>query len=178
MQDVNLSNRYIKAYVGHGNNQEQINRLEELKAITQGLLNNQNALDQLTSAAVSKKLKEDLINKVIPSNHSRCFSLFKLLINKNRMYLIEKFELIIMQMVESRLNEKSASIDCNSNYSESEKKKIETIIENKLNVKINSQYHHNGNLIGGFKAIVGNQMIDCSIKHILTQFKENALSKT
>lgn len=178
MQDVNLTTRYLNAYVGKGTDKEQVKRLTELKLIIKGLENNQAALNQLTSDAVSKENKEELIQKVLSSQNTRCLSLFKLLIKKNRMNLIEKFDQIIEQMIESRLDEKTATINCESDYSETEKKKIESIIEKQLKTKIKANYQSNPEIIGGFKAIVGNQMIDCSIKHILMQFKESALSNT
>ena len=102
---------------------------------------------------------------------------FLLLIDKRRIFFIEKITESFLRLCSQKRGEIKASLISSKELSESELKIISKDLSNSIGSNLKFDYKVNKELIGGLKLQLGSFMIDTSIKNKLKKYEQAMLEK-
>ena len=100
---------------------------------------------------------------------------FLLLIDKRRIFFIEKITESFLRLCSQKRGEIKASLISSKELSESELKIISKDLSNSIGSNLKFDYKVNKELIGGLKLQLGSFMIDTSIKNKLKKYEQAML---
>ena len=102
---------------------------------------------------------------------------FLLLIDKRRIFFIEKITESFLRLCSQKRGEIKASLISSKELSESELKIISKDLSNSIGSNLKFDYKVDKELIGGLKLQLGSFMIDTSIKNKLKKYEQAMLEK-
>lgn len=151
---------------------------EEAKAISNILKDNKEFIELLNNQFVNKDDKKELLDKVFKNKiNSMMLNFLKLLVDKQRFNLtIEIFKTFNSLANEYRGIEEGI-LYVASKLDEDKIKAIEAKIAQKINKKVELSTVIDSSLIGGFKVIISDLVIDNSIKNKLESLKNDLVEE-
>ena len=87
-------------------------------------------------------------------------------------------EKAITELIGTLSIKKEAIIYISKQLDEESKNTIINIIEKKIRTPIEASFKQDKDLLGGFKAVVHHNLINCSCRSILETYRQNVLAKT
>ena len=180
--NINLTatpnNSYSQALYELSRDENSLNEIEEQSSAILKLISRSDDFQSLIKDPTNTQDEQSVaINAIcLKFKFNELFSKFLIfLINKRRLFYIEKILIDFLSICSSKRGEISASLTAAKNLNQNEIENIRnSLIENfGSNIKLNFIY--NPNLIGGLIIQVGSIMIDTSIKSKLQQLENNMI---
>lgn len=176
MDEIILINRYLNAYIKPILDSDKHSVLTSLDEVVKKILLIDSKKPFLSNDFISKGSKISLIQKLLPKDNPRLSNFIILLCRKNRINFLEKFPTAINYLKAEYETKKQTDIYTNSDLSTDEKKSIVSLIEKKMNISIEPNYKIDEKLLGGFKALIGQTQIDCSLRNVLDKYQRKVLN--
>ncbi|WP_094551315.1 F0F1 ATP synthase subunit delta [Petroclostridium xylanilyticum] len=175
-----ISKRYAQALFQVALDKNSLDSYEQQLKECINIIHSSEAIYQiLSNPENSYTMKTNLIDRLFGSSVERnIINLLKLLIDKERLDILT--EILIEYSKEMRLRMKSLDVTAISAFplQSDEINSIKSKLKNKYNVsEINLVCEVDQNLIGGFKLIIGNEVIDSSVKGIMDAMKNQVMSR-
>jgi len=168
MWQERLSKKYAKALSIAVKNNKSING--ELVAIKEFIATNK-ALEQfLDSPVIDIKAKKEIIAKITQQKELRNF--MTLIISKNRFVLLDKIVAAYQNILTEESGKKKGVVYAPHELSAETLENITTLISKKYKYDVDLRYCQDSNITGGFKAVVGYQVVDATIDNTLERLKE------
>ena len=116
----------------------------------------------------------EIINKISSQMHlTKIITNFLgVLINKRRIFFINKIFLSFLSLASKKRGELSASLTSSKNLTKEELENLKQSLSQTMNSSIVLDYKIDESLIGGLKMQIGSLMIDTSIKNKLNKYKQ------
>ena len=125
----------------------------------------------------SQSIQLEIINKISNQmNLSKItINFLSVLVNKRRIFFINKIFLNFLNLSSKKKGEVSASLTSSKNLTKDELEKLKINLSQTMGMSIALDYKIDENLIGGLKMQIGSLMIDTSIKNKLNKYKQTML---
>ena len=122
----------------------------------------------------SQSIQLEIINKISNQmNLSKItINFLSVLVNKRRIFFINKIFLNFLNLSSKKKGEVSASLTSSKNLTKDELEKLKINLSQTMGMSIALDYKIDENLIGGLKMQIGSLMIDTSIKNKLNKYKQ------
>jgi len=170
--------RYAEAFVGYANETIGIDRLvDELKAFRRDVLHdNPEFIKFLESKDITLAEKYDFIGNVLGDDFTQEIKHFiKLLIDKGRIGILN--DVIEYIRVNYSFGEQvEVLLKTSTPLDLSLIKEIKDSLSQKLNKKLKFYIDLDGSLLGGIQIIIGNKLIDGTVRKRLDELKEKLLA--
>jgi F-type H+-transporting ATPase subunit delta len=176
MKELNIVKRYGDAFAGYAKKSPGIGRcLDEARALSDIVRNSPEAMKFLFSLEITQREKSEFIDKVLGSFSEEMRILLKMLLRKGR---IDKFADILeyIILVYSHEGELSGFVRCVSDPGSAAIGEIRSALERKFSKKVNLEVVHEPGIIGGLQIVIGNIMIDASVRRRLDEVREKLLT--
>lgn len=149
----------------------------QIKIVFQTLEENPKIIDVLDSLSIDQKDKDKIIDKAYKGLEPNLINTFKLLSSKNQFKHCESILKKLKDYLQDELKIKEGIVYSVSKLNPSLIKKLETKVSNQLNSKITLTNHIDRSLIGGFKVVIDDIIIEDSIKSYLETMKQNLIDR-
>ncbi|MBF0483431.1 MAG: ATP synthase F1 subunit delta [Candidatus Omnitrophica bacterium] len=169
-----IAQRYTDAYLHASQKTIGLNNaVEELMQLKEAIIrDNPQLMEMLSSMEITYSEKYDLIEKVLSADFSTDLRNFlKLLVQKNRVTKLPDI-LDFVRTNYSHGNEAEALIKTSFLLETETIKAIQQKLEKKYQKKFKFYIELDGNLLGGIKIIIGNTVIDGSVRRRLADLKQ------
>ena len=125
----------------------------------------------------SQSIQLEIINKISNQmNLSKItINFLSVLVNKRRIFFINKIFLNFLNLSSKKKGEVSASLTSSKNLTKDELEKLKINLSQTMGMSIALDYKIDENLIGGLKMQIGSLMIDTSIKNKLKKYEQTML---
>ena len=171
-----IAQRYANALLDFSDKdltKEQI--LSEISDILLSVEGSDELKKVISSPVIRNEEKKNILNKIFSDNNKIVLNFLNLLIDKNRFSILSQ----IVDEYKTEINKINhllemkiiSAIDLN----ESEKAMIKIKLENVLNRKLELKWATDKSLIGGLTFCVDDRVIDCSIKHKLSEIENKII---
>lgn len=148
---------------------------KESKIIYQSLEENGDFIEILNDFSLQNDQKKKIVNNIYKNIDIDLLNTMYILIDNNAFrYIIDVLEKLI-SFLQNELNIKEGIVYSTTKISDDKIKKLEKKLSNEYNVKISLKNHIDKELIGGFKIIIDDIVIEDSIKSDLEDIKHNLL---
>ena len=147
---------------------------EEIKNFKTLLKDNSEFKEMISSPTIKKEEKKNVIFEIIKKNNfSETIKKFLgFLTIKNRLFFLDKIIESFLGLVMKNKGELNAKLISSKELSDEEKKKIQSELSKEFKSKLNIDFQHNPDLIGGLMIQVGSVMVDTSIKTKLKKLEK------
>lgn len=177
MTDRLVVKRYAEAFMGFAGESIGLNKAaQDFKNIKLLIQRNEAFLTILESLDVSYSEKCDFVDRVLDDNFSREFGQFlKLLLEKGR---IDKIIDIAdyVRVAYAHLGETEALLKTSFPLDLDLIKEIKEGLEKKFNRRFRFYIDLDASLLGGVQVMIGNTILDCSVRRRLDDLKEKLLT--
>lgn len=149
----------------------------QIKIIFQTFENNPEIISILDSLSIDQESKEKIIDKSYKGLDINLINTFKLLASKNQFKHCKDILKNLRAFLQNELNIKEGIVYSIEKLTPSLIKKLEKKISSQLNSKVSLMNYIDKSLIGGFKVIVDDIIIEDSIKSYLETMKQNLIER-
>ena len=172
------SERYSRALFEVAYESKELDKIENDVKNFNSLLNSSYEIKNfIQNPTRSKNTQNNVIdviaNKLGFSKNLKNF--FLLLIEKRRIFFVEKISIIFLKLCSKKRGEVKASLISSKELSSTELDKISSELSKSMGSTIIFDYKLDKELIGGLKLQVGSFMIDTSIKNKLKKYEQAML---
>lgn len=177
MESVAL--RYATSLFEIAQEEKSIERYEsELNLIKDVICLDEQNMAFFTHFNVSKEAKKETLDKGFKNNVSPyVLNFVKLLIDKNRMHSILEIISAFHTLTNDYLGIKEGTLYTSELLDKDQILKIEAAMSRKMNAKVTLNMQVDESLIGGIKVVIGNHVVDGSIKNKMDLLKNELLRK-
>ena len=110
------------------------------------------------------------------TDNAQLHNFFQLLVQKKRLTVLPEIK-VEAQHVLSQLQQTSdVTVYVSTKLDDATKASIVTFIESKTSQKVSATFVVDSNMLGGFKAVLDNYILDCSVQNRLERLKESMLT--
>ena len=174
------SERYARALFEVSNESSELNKIENDIINFKLILNNspdlKNFLRNPTQTSDTQNKAIKLISEKL--NFSKNLNnFFLLLVEKKRIFFIEKISTSFLKLCAKKRGEIKASLISSKKLSDAELDQISKDLSKSMGSTIKFDYIVDETLIGGLKLQLGSFMVDTSIKNKLKKFEQKMLDK-
>lgn len=180
MSEFIISTRYASALISKSedsNSFEQV--LSDMKFIKETIEDSRELRNFLSSPIISpdKKLAalKELFDKFIGEEVS---NFLEFLISKGRENLLFDICKRFKELTDEKLNQSEVEITSAVDLDDSQKKEIEIRLEKMIGKKVIPHFSIESEIIGGFKARVGDTLIDATLKHQIELLKKKLFEES
>jgi len=177
IKDEIVVKRYADAFISHAKENIGMEKaLEDFKSLKGVIRENPEFLQALFSLELSFSEKCDFIEKVLGADFSQELRNFlKVLLEKSRIEkLLDIAEYI--RITYSHGGEEGALLKTSFPLELEDIKEIEVALEKKFNRRFKFYIDLDGDLLGGLQVIIGNTVIDGSVRKRLIELKEKLMA--
>lgn len=177
MESVAL--RYASSLFELAQEERQIERYEADLALVKNIIcSDEEVLSFFMHFNVEKEAKKETIDKAFNGSLSvYVLNFIKLLIDKNRMNSLPEIINAFHSLTNDYLGIKEGTLYSSMELDKQEIKKIEHVLSKRMDKKIVLKLEIDENLIGGVKVVIGNHVIDGSVKNKMDLLKNELLRK-
>lgn len=177
MESVAL--RYASSLFELAQEERKIERYEADLALVKNIIcSDEEVLSFFMHFNVDKKAKKETIDKAFNDSLSvYVLNFIKLLIDKNRMGSLPEIIQTYHSLTNDYLGIKEGMLYSSMPIEEQEIKKLEHVLSTKMNKKIVLTPKIDESLIGGIKVVIGNHVIDGTVKNKMDLLKNELLRK-
>ena len=178
MNQIILAKRYIEAFKSSIQKDDVVSHLETMKNIIEGLTTNEKVLAFLTSPISQMKEKENFINQLLTESHvgNELKNFFLILIKKDRTSLLHDLKVCIKNEITELNNEIVAEITTPEPLNKENELILLTYLKDISNKKVKPEFYNSNESIGGFKAKMGNNILDGTLENSLNLLKQKFIS--
>jgi len=177
IKNIIIASRYAEGFISYADSSIGLDKaLEDLKKVKDLMRDNPEFVEFLFTPYVAFVDKEDFIDKVLKKGFSEEIKHFlKLLIDKGR---IDYFSDIVeyARVKYSHFGETEVLLKTTFPLDLSAIRKIRVALEQKYKKKFKFYIDLDSNLLGGIQVIMGNTVIDGSVRRRLDELKEKLMS--
>ena len=176
MKSKIIAKRYAEAFIGYAKETIGVDRaVEEFKNIRNVIRDNPGFLEILQTPEIIHAEKLDFMQQVMQDNFSREFRNFvRLLLEKERISQLNDIAEYI-RVNYSHLEETDVILKTTFPLDLELIKALQQKLEQRFNKKIKFFIELDGNLLGGVLVIMGNTIIDGSVKRALRELREKLM---
>ncbi len=170
------SRSYALALYDFANESSQLDKVEEeVKGLSKLLNESKDFKEMILSPTISMTAKQNIMLSIGDKNN---FSIvlkkfLGFLSAKNRLFFLEKIIESFLNLISNYKGELKAKLVSSKKLSETEQEKIQAELSENFKSKLNINYKHDPNLIGGLIIQIGSIMVDTSIKTKLKKLEKN-----
>lgn len=150
---------------------------DEVKCLRKILRENEEFLNVLSSAFISLKEKEEIVDRTLRSFNSNLVALVKVVIKNHRVSEFDNILLSYNSLANEYRGVKEGLIYSTVKLDETTKEKIEAEIGKLEKSKVELIPVIDPSLIGGIKVVINDHIYDDSIKHHLDEMENKLLRK-
>lgn len=168
-----LAKRYAKAFYANLSG-KKATELEEASHICATLGQNVVFLDMIKNPQITTIQKQNTLNKIF-SKHIKSESIksfITYLVQKKRTDILSSLAQELQELKELEDNTAEARIITALAMNEKEKKQLVLYLEKQVSKTINPTFDVDDEILGGFKAYVGDLIVDGSLENTLNKMKE------
>ncbi|MDK2800163.1 MAG: F-type H+-transporting ATPase subunit delta [Clostridiales bacterium] len=176
-----ISKRYAQALLLIAQEKDALTAYEQqLKECSCIIQSNKAIYEILSNPENSHAIKVNLLNRLFGNSVSKdILNLLKLLIDKKRLNLLNDILMAYKEGVHAFVKSLDVNIISAFPLTSDEMDRIKSKLKEKYNVsEVNLIPIIDESLIGGFKLVIGNQVIDQSIKGMMHTLKNQIITKT
>ncbi|RAP33355.1 hypothetical protein DID77_03185 [Candidatus Marinamargulisbacteria bacterium SCGC AG-439-L15] len=179
MKNTVLVEKYIQSFVSCFKKEETVQRLEELQAIINHILNDHNVWTMIQSPLCSKKDNEQLLLKIINnySSEQKIKNFFTVLNVKNRLGLCPELQNTIKRAIQVEKNEIDALVYTANPAEKDTQSAILSLLQKQVPQTVQATFKEDATLIGGFKAILEGKLVEGSIKNAFSELEETIIKR-
>ncbi len=172
------SERYSRALFEVAKEANELEKIEQDIKIFQSLLNNSLEIKNFIHNPTQNKNNQNNAIKLLAEKLSFSKNLINfmfLLIDKRRIFFVEKIIFSFLKLCSQKRGEIKASLISSKELSETEIEKISKDLSSSMGSTIKFDYSFDKELIGGLKLQLGSFMIDTSIRNKLKKYEQRML---
>lgn len=173
MKNSILAKRYAKAFYANLTNNKAAN-LDEASQVCETLGQNVVFSDMMKNPQITSIQKQNVLNTIfskhIKSESVKSFLIFMIQKKRTNILLTLARELKILK--ESEDNSSEATIVTALKLNEKEQKQLILYLEKQVSKTIKPVFEVNDEILGGFKAYIGDIIVDGSLENTLNKMRE------
>ncbi|MCD8194845.1 MAG: ATP synthase F1 subunit delta [Coprobacillus sp.] len=170
-----LTKRYAEGLFVLVSKEEYLDYKEEAKLLQSLINDNPDYISTLDSAFLSKKEKEDLIDKTLKDFHPYFRYFVQIICKNHRVTELNDILQDFISLINERLGIKEGLVYSVSPLSEEEKQRIERSVSKSEGEKVELVNLVDISLLGGVKVLIGDKVYDGSLKNKLNNLKSQLL---
>jgi len=168
--------RYALSLFEISNEEKALDQVENnVKFIEQAFLQSEDFKKFITNPTINKIDRLSVINELAKKNsfHNLFVNFLKVLVNKNRIFFLEKIVKKFKDVTSDYRGELNAVVSMPTKMSNSQIKEIENMLNETLKKKINLNFKFDPSLISGAKLQIGSLMVDDTAKSKFNKILNN-----
>lgn len=171
-----VAGRYAEALFQLSKEQDQMEERKEEALVLRDVLKTNPELPVFFRAVrVTDDEKKALIDQVFESFLPETKNFLKLLVDKDRMYVLDEILMEFIRLANSELGIETATVASARPLDETQMKRIREALEKKTGHKIQLENRIDKSLIAGIKVTTGNSVTDVTVAHRIEGMKEALL---
>ena len=174
MKDGILAERYLNALKNTLDESEVLAVLDELLEIVHSIVINKPFYSLLSSPLVSEEKKFKAISELVSktTNPSRLLGFFKLLIQKKRVTTLSSLIVPVQQLISELSGRVNVRVEAAAAFNPSDAQVLAQYLSDVTQKTVKLEVEENPEMLGGFKAHLGDTIYDGSIQNSLSKFRQ------
>lgn len=168
--------RYALALLRLGAEHQTIASLKKELSLIDRLFSDPKIEELFHNPLIANREKSDALLKSLPSLSKELQRFILLVAKKNRLVVFPNIVQEALLEIEKREGIGRAQVWSASPLTDREKKNLTTLLKKKEQIDYKIDYRTDPNLIGGFRIIREDHVIDCTIRHQLDQLKKRLIA--